>query len=200
MFDFITGWLEAGGVAAVAALMLLENVFPPIPSELIMPLAGFNAAQGSMSLPAIVIAGTVGSAAGALLWYWLGRALGEARFLRLIDRHGVWLTLSRPEAEQAIAWFRRHGAMAVLLGRLVPVVRTLISVPAGVSGMALGPFLLWTTLGSAIWTTLLALAGYLLEENYAAVEGWLNPVTTGIVLLVVGLYLWRLVRGLLARR
>lgn len=200
MFDFIAGWIGQGGLAAVAAMMLLENVFPPIPSELVMPLAGFEAAQGTMSMAGVILAGTLGSVAGALLWYWLGWRLGEARLLRLVDRHGAWLTVSRDDAEAAIAWFRRHGSLAVLVGRMVPGVRTLISVPAGLSGMRVAPFLLFTALGSLAWTSVLAFAGFLLRENYDRVETWLNPVTTVIVVAVVALYLWRVARGLLARR
>jgi membrane protein DedA with SNARE-associated domain len=180
--------------------MALENVIPPIPSELVMPLAGFTAARGEMSLILLVIVGTAGSVLGCLFWYALARAWGRDRFLRFIDRYGLWLTLSREEAEQATAWFERHGAPAVFFGRMVPTVRTLISVPAGLAGMPLGTFLLWTSLGALLWTGLLAGAGYLLEDQYERVEGWLNPVTTGVVVLIVGLYLFRLVRGLLRRR
>lgn len=200
MFDFITSWIEAGGVLAVGALMALENVIPPIPSELVMPLAGFLAAQGQLNLILLLIVGTLGAVVGATFWYALARLWGRERFLRFIDRWGVWLTLSREEAEQATAWFERHGPWAVFLGRMVPTVRTLISVPAGLSEMPLWSFLLWTTLGAALWTSLLALAGYLLEDQYERVEGWLNPVTTGVLVLIVGLYLFRLVRGLMRRR
>ena len=200
MFDFITGWIHAGGVLAVGALMALENIIPPIPSELVMPLAGFLAARGDLNLILLIMVGTIGSVIGATVWYWLALAWGRERFLRFIDRWGVWLTLDREEAEQATAWFERHGAPAVFFGRMVPTVRTLISVPAGLAGMRLAPFLLWTTAGALIWTSALALAGYLLEDQYERVEGWLNPVTTGVVVVIVALYLWRLVRGLRKRR
>ena len=95
------------------------------------------------------------------------------------------------ELDRADAWFDRHGGVAVFLGRLVPMVRTLISIPAGLSEMPLGRFLAWSWLGTLIWTTLLALAGYLLEDAYHRVEGWVNPVSTVVVLGIVGLYLWR---------
>ena len=132
MFDFITAWIERGGVLAVGALMALENVIPPIPSELVMPLAGFTAARGHMSLLLLIVVGTVGSTLGCLFWYGLARAWGRERFLRFVDRWGVWLTLSREEAEAATEWFERHGAPAVFFGRMVPTVRTLISIPARV--------------------------------------------------------------------
>ena len=200
MFDFITNWIETGGLFAVAALMVLENVFPPIPSELIVPLAGFEAAQGSFPLIALLIVATLGSTLGTLLWYGLARAWGHDRFLAFIDRHGVWLTLSREEAERAMDWFHRYGPYAVFFGRLVPTVRTLISVPAGLSEMRFPTFLAYTAAGSAVWIALLAGAGYLLEENYERVEHWVNPVSTLVVIGIVALYLFRLVQGLRRRR
>lgn len=200
MFDFITGWIETGGLLAVGLLMILENVFPPIPSELIVPLAGFQAAQGSFSLVALLIVATLGSTLGTLLWYGLARLWGHDRFLRFIDRHGFWLTLSREEAERAMDWFHRYGPLAVFLGRLVPTVRTLISVPAGLSEMRFPTFLAYTAAGSAAWIAILAGAGYLLEENYERVEQWVNPVSTLVVIGIVALYLFRLVQGLRKRR
>lgn len=200
MFDFITSWINQGGLPMVAFLMFLENVFPPIPSELVMPLAGFNAAKGEMSMLGVIVAGTLGSVLGCTIWYGLARAWGRERFLRFIDRHGIWLTLDREEAERAMAWFDRHGRSAVFFGRMVPTVRTLISVPAGLSGMGLGPFLIYTTAGGAIWTAFLALSGYLLREGYDRVEGWINPVTNIVVAVVVIVYAYRLVRGFRRRR
>lgn len=200
MFDFITGWIEQGGLLAVGLLMILENLFPPIPSELIVPLAGFKAAQGSFNVFALLIVATLGSTLGTLLWYGLARAWGRERFLRFLDRHGVWLTMSREEAESAMKWFHRYGPAAVFLGRLVPTVRTLISVPAGLSEMSFAAFLAYTAAGSAVWIALLAGAGYLLEDNYELVEHWVNPVSTAVVALILLLYLYRLVRGLLAKR
>ena len=200
MFDFITGWIEQGGLLAVGLLMILENVFPPIPSELIVPLAGFKAAQGSFSLFGLLIVASLGSTVGTLLWYGLARAWGRERFLRFLDRHGLWLTMSREEAETAMAWFQRHGPVAVFLGRLVPTVRTLISVPAGLSEMSFLSFLLYTTAGSATWIAILAGAGYLLEDNYERVEHWVNPVSTFVVVAMVALYLYRVLRGFQKRR
>lgn len=191
MFDWITALIDQLGLPGVALMMFLENVFPPIPSELIMPLAGFNAAQGRMGLVGVILAGTLGSLAGAVLWYLLGRAVGTARLRRLAARHGRWLTVTPGELDRADAWFDRHGGIAVFLGRLVPTVRTLISIPAGLSEMPLGRFLLWSGLGTLIWTTFLALAGYLLEDAYHRVENWVNPVSTVVVVGIVGLYLWR---------
>ncbi|PYE85090.1 DedA family protein [Pseudoroseicyclus aestuarii] len=195
MFDFIANWIAAGGALGVGALMFLENVFPPIPSELVMPLAGYNAASGTQSAVLAFVAGVVGSVLGAWIWYEIGRRFGRERLLRLIDRHGRWLTLSRADVERTLAWFDRHGRLAVFFGRMVPTIRTLISVPAGLQGMSLPAFFVYTTAGSTIWVGALFAAGYLLEAQYERVQAWLNPVTTLLVVLIVGAYLYRLVTG-----
>jgi membrane protein DedA with SNARE-associated domain len=193
MFEWITGLVERGSYWGIALLMLLENVFPPIPSELIMPLAGFTAARGDLSLLGVIVAGSIGSLAGALLWYGIGRWLGLDRLKGFAARHGRWLTLSPEDLDQAQGFFTRHGGKAVLLGRLVPGVRTLISVPAGIVGMPLPSFLLWTGIGTVVWTALLAGAGYLLESQYEAVSAWLGPVSNVIVGAIVVFYLYRVV-------
>lgn len=194
MNEFIRETITAAGPWGVAFLMFVENLFPPIPSELIMPLAGFEAAAGRLSLWAIVAAGTVGSLAGALLWYALGRVFGRDRMLALIDRYGFWLTISRDEAERALAWFDRWGKAAVFFGRLVPGIRTLISIPAGVAGMPFAAFLAVTACGSFLWVLLLSLAGYLLEANYERVAHLIDPVTTVLLAAIVIGYVWRAFR------
>ncbi|RJE89430.1 DedA family protein [Paracoccus onubensis] len=194
MFDWISSFLEGGGALAIAALMLLENVFPPIPSELVMPLAGFNAARGGTPLWLTILSGTAGSLAGAWLWYLIGRAFGDKRLRRLIARHGRWLTMTPSELDRAQAWFERHGAAVVFFGRLVPTIRTLISIPAGIARMSTPRFLLFSALGSFLWCTFLALAGYWLEGRYEQVSAWLNPASTLIVVALIGIYLWRVIR------
>lgn len=194
MFDFITSWLAAMGSIGVGALMFLENVFPPIPSELIMPFAGYLAASGDLSFGAVVLAGTFGSVAGAYLWYWIGSLATEPRMRRFVVRHGRWLTISEDDLDRSIVWFQKHGEAAVFLGRMVPGVRTLISVPAGIVRMPMRPFLVYTCLGSLIWTTLLAVSGYVLKDQFAKVEVLINPVTNIILMALVGLYIWRLAR------
>ena len=194
MFDWITSFLDSGGALAIAALMLLENVFPPIPSELIMPLAGFNAARGGTPLWLAILAGGLGSLAGAWLWYLVGRAFGAHRLRRLIASHGRWLTLTLSEFEAAEGWFNRYGRAIVFFGRFVPTVRTLISIPAGIERMPQGQFLLYTALGSFIWSGGLAVAGYLLEDQYENVEHWIDPLSTAVVIGIIALYLWRVIR------
>ena len=193
MFDWITGLVEQTGYLGIALLMLAENVFPPIPSELIMPMAGFTAARGELNMVGVVVAGTAGSLAGALLWYYIGRWVGLERLKRWAAKHGRWLTISPEDVDEAAAWFNRHGGKAVLIGRLIPAVRTLISVPAGVAGMALPRFLAYSALGTALWTALLAAAGYLLEDQYQKVGDYLNPVSNVILGLIVLGYLYRVI-------
>ena len=194
MFDWIASFLESGGALAIAALMLLENVFPPIPSELIMPLAGFNAARGGTPLWLAILAGGIGSVLGAWLWYWLGRAVGPVRMRMLIARHGRWLAMNLTEFQQAEEWFIRHGRRVVFFARFIPTVRTLISVPAGIERMPQIPFLIYTALGSFIWSGGLAMAGYLLEDRYEQVEHWVDPLSTAVVISIVVVYVWRVVR------
>ena len=194
MFDWVVMLLENGGYLGIFLLMLAENLFPPIPSELIMPLAGFLAAQGALSLPLSIAVGAAGSVVGALFWYWIGLRFGEERLRRLAARHGRWLTVSPQDVDTASAWFERNGGRVVFFGRMVPAVRTLISIPAGVARMPLTRFLALTAVGSLFWTGALAVAGYLLESQYTRVEGWVNPVSTLVVVLLVLWYLLRLVR------
>lgn len=178
------------GYAGVAVLTFLENVFPPIPSELVIPLAGYVAAQGGLSVWGVVAAGSTGSLAGALLWYEIGRRLGKRRVRLWVDAYGKWLTLSARDVDRAEDWFKRRGAAAVFIGRLVPGVRTLISLPAGFARMPLGLFLFYSAAGTAIWTAALAYAGVVLKEQFALVGDYIG-VFTNIVLVGLGVLLVR---------
>ncbi len=193
MFDWIVDIVTGAGLAGVAFLMFVENVFPPIPSELIMPLAGFSAARGDMSLIGVVLAGSAGALAGAVLWYWIGLSVGLDRVNRFVERYGRWLTLTTDDVASAVAWFERHGGIAVFIGRLIPTIRTLISVPAGVSRMALLSFVTWSTLGTLIWTLFLTMAGYVLEAQYERVGEWMNPISIAVIVGFAAWYLWRVV-------
>lgn len=194
MFDWITHLLDQLGYVGIALLMFLENVFPPIPSELIMPLAGFDAARGDMNVYLVILSGSVGSLAGATFWYAVGRWIGEDRLKHFASRHGRLLTLSAGEVERVNRWFDAHNEKAVLLGRLVPAVRTLISVPAGIFEMPLSKFLIYSTIGTVAWTALLTFAGYMLGNRYQLVETWINPVSNVVVAAIVLTYLYRVVR------
>ncbi|OGN50050.1 MAG: alkaline phosphatase [Caulobacterales bacterium RIFOXYB1_FULL_67_16] len=193
MFDLIVQIITVTGVLGVAFLMFAENVFPPIPSELIMPLAGFAAARGDLNFALVVVAGTFGAVAGAVIWYEIGRRVGLERVRRWSERHGRWLTLTPKDVETSAALFRRYGVFAVLGGRLIPAVRTWISIPAGVADMRFGPFLIFTTLGTAVFTFALAYAGYRLESHFDRVAAWLDPITTIVIVGGVAVYVFRLI-------
>ena len=134
MFEWVTEFVKESGYLGVAFLMLLENIFPPIPSELIMPMAGFSAADGELSLPLVIVAGSIGSVTGALIWYYVGRWIGLGHLKSFAGRHGRFLTVTPAEIDRAAEWFGKYCGRSVFFGRLVPAVRTLISVPAGVAG------------------------------------------------------------------
>lgn len=194
VFDWIVSLIDKAGYIGIALLMLLENIFPPIPSELIMPLAGFSAAKGTLSFTGVVLAGTVGSLAGAYFWFLIGRWIGPKRLKQFAARHGRWLTMHPDEVDQARAFFSRHQGLALFLGRLIPAIRSLISVPAGVNCIPISTFLLWSTLGTALWTVFLAGAGYLLESQYERVQEWLNPVSNVVITGLVIWYVYRVIR------
>lgn len=194
MGGWVTGTIHSMGYFGVVWLTFLENVFPPIPSELIMPLAGYLVSQERMTLLGATAAGTAGSVLGALLLYGVGRKLGEERLKRFADRHGRWLTLSPGDIDRASKWFARRGIWAVFVCRLIPGLRSLISIPAGIHGMPLGRFVLVTALGTAIWTGALVFAGDRLGENFERIGRWLDPITYAVLGVLVVWYLWRVVR------
>ena len=139
----------------------------------------------------VFLAGTAGSLCGALLWYGVGCWLGRERLRRFAARHGRWLTLGPAEVDRAGAWFAQRGGVTVLVGRVIPGVRSLISVPAGVAGMPLTPFLAYSALGTVVWTGLLTGAGYGLGENYRLVGRFVEPIGNGVLILAMLLYLYR---------
>lgn len=194
MADWIMRVINAAGYPAIALLMFIENVFPPIPSELIMPLVGYMAGRGQLSFIGVVAAGAVGSVVGALPLYYLGRSLGEERLKEWADQHGRWLTVSRHDVGRAMDWFDRHGWAAVFLCRLIPGVRSFISLPAGVNRMNLIGFLLCTTAGATLWASFLAGLGHVLSESYGRVEGFLNPISYAVLGAVVVMYFVRVFR------
>jgi membrane protein DedA with SNARE-associated domain len=191
MAEWITNIMNSLGYVGIGLLMFLENVFPPIPSELIMPLAGFTAAQGKMNFGGVLLAGVIGTMVGTMPWYYAGRFLGESRLRRLADRHGKWFALSGRDLDKANDWFQKQGTKAVFLCRLVPGVRTVISLPAGISNMPILAFLFYSTLGTTVWIIFLATLGYFLGNNYHLVEQYLGPVSKLVLLgLVIALGLW----------
>lgn len=186
--------IGAGGPWGVAALTLLETVFPPIPSEVVIPLAGIAAARGDMSLGGAIAGGVAGSMGGNLAFYGAARWLGARRFEGWVERHGRWLTLDRESVERARAWFARAGGWVVGAGRCVPGLRSLVSIPAGLTDMPLVPFLLWSTLGTTVWTSGLTIAGYRLgRAGIPMIEALIGPVSTGLMVLAAAIYVYRLV-------
>lgn len=193
--------VEQWGYAGIFTAMVLENVIPPIPSEVIMPLAGFYVGQGKLNFLLVVLAGLLGTVVGALPWYGIGRLVNEERLKHWLERHGRWVGVSPRELDDSRAWFQRHGAAVVFWGRLIPAIRTLISVPAGVELMPFGPFLFWTTAGSLIWNLALTTAGWLLGSRWQQVltaikpvEGIVNKLLALVVLAGLawlGLRIWR---------
>ena len=176
------------GYSAILLAMFLENLFPPIPSELIMPLGGFYVQQGQLHFVPVVIAGLLGTVFGAFPWYGIGRLVNEERLEVWLRKNGRWLGISADELSRSRRWFNRYGISLVFWGRLIPGIRTLISVPAGIELMPFLPFLIWTTAGSLIWTLLLTFAGLALGESYSNVELWIGPLSKVIkIILLFGL-------------
>ncbi|RZQ64197.1 DedA family protein [Amycolatopsis suaedae] len=190
----LAGWAvdlmdSLGGVGA-AVIVGLDNVFPPIPSELVLPLAGFTASRGTFSLGGALFWTTLGSTLGALVFYFAGRLLGRDRSRRLIAKIPLVTTKDFDRTE---AWFTKHGSKAVFFGRMVPVFRSFISLPAGVERMPLPKFLVLTAAGSLIWNTIFVVAGYLLGESWPVVEeyaGVFQKVVIGLVVLALALFVF----------
>ena len=192
MSDWVVRLIEQSGYLGVAFLMFLETIFPPIPSEVIMPIAGMAAAKGKLGFVPVVASGTAGAMLGNTVWYLAARALGVHRLRPLITRYGRWLTVTWPEVERAERWFARHGTFFVFFGRLLPTIRSLVSVPAGLLRMRFKSFFFASLLGTAGWTTILAAAGYRLQENVTAVEGMVGPVSNAVLVVLAAGYVWRL--------
>ncbi len=194
MTDWIGDLIAHGGYLGVALLMFIETIFPPIPSEVIMPLAGIEAARGPMNVWGVIAAGTSGAMIGNTCWYFLARALGIERFKPLVRRWGRWLTVTWRDLQRADKWFDRKGWLFVLFGRMTPSLRSLVSVPAGLFEMPLRTFLLASTIGTLGWTAMLALLGQKLGENYEAIGAYMGPFSTGILFLMFGYYIFRVIR------
>ena len=199
MFEWIANTIERLGYWGIAGLTLLENIVPPIPSEVVVPMAGFVAAKGGLSFWGVVAAGSIGALTGAIAWYAAARSIGAKRLRRWVDAHGHWVTLTCEDIDKAEQWFERHGPWAVLLGRLVPGVRTFISVPAGFSGMPAASFVIYSAIGTIVWTLALAWAGTVLESNFEVVGNYIDRVTTVLLVAFVIYLAWRYVKVFRAR-
>ncbi|WP_328468396.1 DedA family protein [Actinoplanes sp. NBC_00393] len=201
--DLISDWVfrlvDALGAIGVGLLLFLETVIPPIPSELILPLAGFRARDGDLNVFAVWTTATLGALAGALVLYYVGALLGYDRLHALAGKR--WFVLAtRADVERGYALFNKYGSWLVLGARCVPIVRSLISLPAGVARMPLSRFVLFTAIGSGIWNGALIGAGWLLADNWERVEGYLGPVSKVVLALGVAFVIFLVVRRLLARK
>ncbi|REJ87981.1 MAG: DedA family protein [Planctomycetota bacterium] len=193
MEDFILETVKSVGYVGVALLMLAENILPPIPSEIVMPAAGASASRGDHSLIGMIVAGTIGAVLGSLPWYGIARYVGTERFADWADRHGHWLGTNRKEIERADDWFDHYGRWAILIGRLVPGIRTLIGVPAGFAEMPLAQYLVYTTIGTAAWTALLAVAGYWLQGQHEAIATVVKWIGVGVFVFLCVWYVARII-------
>lgn len=182
----LAGWtvdlMDRLGLVGAAIAVGADNLFPPIPSEIILPLAGFAASQGTFSLAGALVATTAGSVIGAAILYWLGRAYGRDRTVWVFERVPL---LKVSDLERTEAWFAKHGTKAILLGRMVPIFRSLISLPAGVEKMSFGLFLVLTTIGSGLWNAIFVVAGFRLGENWEAVEPYADTFQRVVILAVI---------------
>ena len=193
MHEFIIEAISRGGYFGIALLMAIENVFPPIPSEVIMGIGGLLVARGAMEFWPLLAAGTIGSTAGNYAWFWVGDKWGYQRLAPIVDRHGRWLTLEWQDVENAQRFFQRHGQWVVLVLRFSPFLRTMISLPAGLSHMKAWKFLLFTFIGAGIWNVLLIMGGQWLGRYFEESQDVLSWIVLGAFALALGAYLWRVV-------
>jgi len=191
MTAFIISAIAAGGYFGIFLLMALENIFPPIPSEVIMGIGGVLVARGDMQFWPLMIAGTLGCTLGNYAWYWVGDKWGYQRIEPIIEKHGRWITIDFEEIEKAARFFQRHGHWVVLVLRFSPFLRTIISLPAGLAHMSLWRFLLYTTIGAAIWNALLVEGGRRLAPLLEKYENWAGWGIGGMIVALLAWYAWR---------
>jgi len=192
--DWITQLIEAGGYWAIAFLMCLENVIPPIPSEVIMTLGGIEAGQGQLSFWGVIAAGTAGSVLGNYFWLMVGRYVGVKGMKHFVDRWGRWLTLHQADVDWLNRFFLKYGSATIFFARMVPNVRTLISLPAGLFEMNRVKFLVWTAAGTTVWNVLIGGIGYQLGSRIDEIDQYTGPLSVAIIVLVVIVYVWRWVQ------
>lgn len=190
MTEWIISIMEQLGYFGIALLMFLDNVFPPIPSEIIMPSAGLAASQGKLVLTGVVIAGSFGSLIAAALLYWIGHKISQKVLFEWVERYGKYLFLKSADVEKSLDWFEKYGHRIVFFGRMIPAVRSLISIPAGMSEMPFWKFMLYSGLGTIIWTTFLACVGFYFGENQALMHQIFSRVSYIIIAIVVIIVLW----------
>lgn len=204
MLENLTEWatdvVEQLGYGGVALLVAVENVFPPIPSEVVLGLAGYTAARGDAWVVGMIIAATIGSVVGALVLYGLSAAVGPVRLRAITIRYGSWIGFGEADLDRAEAWFDRRSRSAVLVCRCIPLIRSLISIPAGFRRMPLSSFALFTMLGSLVWNSILIVAGYLLAEQWDRVLDYTEPFQYLVISLMGALLLALVARKAVSTR
>ena len=195
--DYISLAVEKNSAFAyltICLAMFLENIIPPIPSEIIMPLGGFFVYQQKLNFYILIFWGLLGTILGSLPWYYLGRLVNEKRLSNFFDNRGKYLGISSKDLFKSKIWFEKYGVSLVFWGRLVPGIRTLISVPAGIELMPVRKFLIWTTFGSFIWVALLTYAGFLFGENYPIIKTYLDQIKFFVKPILILLFLYFLIK------
>ncbi len=193
--EYISKAVETNTIIAyfsICLAMFLENIIPPIPSEIIMPLGGFFVYQQKLNFSLVVFSGFLGTIAGSMPWYYLGKLVNQQRLSKFLDKRGRYIGITSNDLIKSKRWFDKYGASLVFWGRLIPGIRTLISVPAGMELMPLNKFLIWTSFGSLIWLIFLTYAGFVFGENYQMIETYLDPIkyiVKPILILVFGYFL-----------
>jgi membrane protein DedA with SNARE-associated domain len=208
LFGNLAAWIDMimtrMGYIGIVIVMALENVFPPIPSELVMPLAGFKASRGDFNIFGVIIAGMIGSVIGALILYYLGAWANETIVRRFVRRWGKYAFISEDDLDVTLRYFSKYGEAVIFFGRLIPLVRSLISIPAGMNRMPMPKFLFYTVLGTTVWSALLTFAGWVLGENYELVAGWVEQyqsVVLAAIALGVGIFVYlRVIKPLVNRQ
>lgn len=193
MADFIVDTIARGGYLGIFLLMALENIFPPVPSEIIMGIGGMLVARGEMEFFPLLIIATLGTTAGNYFWYWIGNRFGYQRLQPFVDRWGRWLTLEWEDIEKAILFFHKWGDWVIFMLRFSPFLRTIISLPAGLAHMRLGRFLFFTFAGSLIWNALLIAGGHALSRWLEESQDVVSWIIIGLAVIGVAAYVWRVV-------
>ena len=195
--EYISNAVETNSTIAyltICLAMFLENIIPPIPSEIIMPLGGFFVYQQKLNFYVLVFCGLFGTIAGSMPWYYLGKLANEKRLSDFLDKRGKFIGITSNDLAKSKRWFDKYGVSLVFWGRLVPGIRTLISVPAGMELMPLRKFLIWTTLGSLIWVALLTYAGFIFGENYQIIETYIDQIKYFVKPILIFIFVYFLLK------
>ena len=185
MENWITDIMSQYGYIGIFLLIMLENIFPPIPSEVILTFGGYMTTQSAMTPLGVILVSTAGSVVGAIILYWIGLQMDVKRLEKIVDRWGKVLRLTKADIHKADAWFDKYGIWTVLFCRLIPLIRSLISIPAGMSNMKFGLFLLFTTVGTLIWNTILVSVGAAVGDNWESIVGVMDVYSNIVYVLIV---------------